>query len=152
MTQGYVAIVDASDYDLVAAFKWYPLKGMHTVYARRCDGAMMHRLILGLRPDERGDHINGDGLDNRRANLRPCTQRQNSFNARSFRGKYKGVKWEPRHRKWRARILVERRDIYLGLYKNVDDAARAYNDAARQLFGEFARLNDVPSSPTCPSM
>jgi hypothetical protein len=100
----------------------------------------MHRLIMAA-PDGIGvDHINGDGLDNRRANLRLASQRDNSANmavrASSATG-FKGVSWKRRNRKWQAQIGR----TYLGIFASAEEAARAYDHAAREAWGEFAHLN-----------
>jgi hypothetical protein len=105
----------------------------------------MHRQLLGLTdPSEQVDHRNHDGLDNRRENLRPCTNQQNQHNQRKRAGctsRYKGVHWDFRNGSWRAAIKAEGRTIHLGRFQDEDDAARAYDDAARRLFGEFALTN-----------
>lgn len=109
---------------------------------------MMHRQILGISGCEEGDHINGNGLDNRRANLRRCTRQQNSWNKPARRlvtrrptSRYKGVSWDKARCKWRAEL---RTDGVIQLHKRFDseiEAARAYDAAARFHFGEFAFLN-----------
>jgi AP2 domain/HNH endonuclease len=95
------------------------------------------------------DHINGNGLDNRRTNLRPATSAENARNRRSQRGSsspYKGVSWIRSRRNWRANLRVGDRLIHLGSYTDPADAARAYDAAALKYFGEFARLN-FPEDP-----
>jgi hypothetical protein len=91
------------------------------------------------------DHINGDGLDNRRTNLRQATPTQNNANC-GIRGHntsgYKGVSLRPdRGNRWRATIRIHGLQYFLGLFDDVEDAARAYDAAALELFGDFARLN-----------
>ena len=149
LTQGKVALVDDGDYDLVSRFKWLAAKAPRTWYARRVDyGAgrkkneSMHRLILNAPPDKIVDHINGNGLDNRRENLRLATKIQNNCNTRlrrDNRSGYKGVKRNAL--RWIARIRIDRKLIHLGSFATKEDAARAYDNAARQHFGEFAKLN-----------
>jgi hypothetical protein len=90
------------------------------------------------------DHINHNGLDNRRANLRLCTPQQNSFNQRPRRNStsiYKGVSWNSEVRKWKAEIKHNGRTISIGYFEKEQDAAIAYDDYAAELFGEFAWLN-----------
>ena len=103
----------------------------------------MHRLILGITCDSQGDHINGDGLDNRRANLRPVTHAQNMQNRRGNGPTFKGIYCVERTTRnpWMAKIAVAKKQIYLGYYATPEDAARAYDEAAKKYFGEFARLN-----------
>lgn len=92
------------------------------------------------------DHIDKNKLNNRIENLRECTQRQNSLNqsgSRRSTSKYKGVSWDKVNKKWLAQIMVHRRGKKLGRFVDELDAARAYNNAALQYFGEFAQLNEV---------
>ncbi len=110
----------------------------------------MHRLILELpsyadmRVDV--DHVNGDGLDNRRANLRITTRAQNLANSGGREGSstYKGVSFESQTSRWKAQITVDGRNRSLGRYDTEEEAATAYNLAAVEAWGEHARLNDVP--------
>lgn len=106
----------------------------------------MHRLILGLdsRDTRLCDHKNGNGLDNRRANLRIATTSQNLANRGKTRRNtsgYKGVMWFKRKRKWYARIRVSGKSVHLGYFDDPIDAAKAYDDAALKHFGEFAKTN-----------
>ena len=90
------------------------------------------------------DHIDGDGLNNRRANLRHCTNQENCRNqglARNNRSGFKGVSWYPNSGKWVATIWDGKRKVFLGYYADPVEAARAYDAKARELFGEFARPN-----------
>lgn len=110
------------------------------------DGILMHRHILGLRKGDGKivDHINGDGLDNRRENLRICTKTQNQQNQKprhTKRSKYKGVGYFVRDKKWRARIVVNGKDIELGKFGCETCAAIAYDEAAVKYHREFAWLN-----------
>jgi hypothetical protein len=111
---------------------------------------MMHRIIAAADDDTCIDHINGDGLDNRRANLRPATRAQNAANRRPRAGgssRFKGVHWSKADNRWVARIHSGGRDITLGRFLGEYDAARAYNRAAVRVYGEFAYLNPVPDYP-----
>jgi AP2 domain len=156
---GRVALVDSKDRRLVAGYSWSILDPeregrRRTAYARteiRRDGRLvalyMHQLLTGW---PMTDHINHDGLDNRRSNLRPVTPAQSAANRRPQIGsssRYKGVMWSPRHRKWSAVINVSRRRRYLGLYVDEEEAALAYNAAALEAWGEYAWLNPVEPEP-----
>ena len=155
LTRGYVALVDVADYSIIAGRRWYATNETHdngrprTVYARSgggTRGVLMHRLILGLPKGCRlqTDHINGVGTDNRRANLRICEQWQNQGNAsvRGGQSRYRGV-----YRKswgWAAGINTNGRGSkkhFLGVHATEEDAARAYDRAAVEKWGSFAKLN-----------
>jgi len=91
-------------------------------------------------------HINGCGLDNRKANLRPVTHAQNHQNRRKISGttsRYKGVSWYKRRNRWHATIQINRKTKDLGYFEKEEDAAHAYDEAAKEAVGEFARLNGV---------
>jgi hypothetical protein len=105
----------------------------------------IHRIILGLSKgdDLQVDHINRNGLDNRRENLRVCTHQQNQMNRPSRGGSssYKGVDWRTSHNKWRASIKLNQKKKFLGHFQTELEAAQAYDAAAIILHGEFALLN-----------
>ena len=104
----------------------------------------MHTLIAGVKGP---DHVNSNGLDNRRINLREASQAQNCANQRLHSNNtsgYKGVSRERAERRWKARICVKGRHIFLGRFDDPVEAARAYNEAALEYFGEFAWLNPLP--------
>lgn len=147
---GYVALVDEGDYDRitsVGAWMASPRPG-HTTYAARSarkDGrwttVFMHSLITGWRLV---DHVNGNGLDNRRSNLRPATPSQNQANRSTRRDSssgFKGVYWYTDRQLWRARITANRKVRSLGYFRTAEAAARAYDEAALELFGAYARPN-----------
>ena len=150
LTRGKVAIVDDEDFERFGGFKWYADK-RNAWYARRAFGprshrksVYMHRQILNAPPSLECDHINGNGLDNRRCNLRLCTRSQNNMNRhRSCGGssRFKGVGRHNPRNKWRAYIGDNGKLHHLGLFANEIDAAHAYDNAATELFGEFASLN-----------
>ncbi len=152
---GRFAICDWQDWHLVRAYNWRlttrARSGCLYAQAWDSDGAdersriSMHRLILPTPPDKIVDHINGDGLDNRRANLRIATHQQNSFNVRSHGGasRFRGVSFEAASNLWRAYITLNGKRKYLGRHGLEIDAAKAYNMAAKEAYGDFARLNAV---------
>ena len=154
LTQDKVDIVDDADFERLNKHKWYALKDHNTFYAVRsiylpC-GKMtlisMHREILGLGhgDPQQGDHRNHNGLDNRRDNLRICTNSQNQHNQKPYKNcssAYKGVFWHKRHNKWQAQITFNDHSIHLGYFNSEIDAAKAYDRAAIEYFGEFAHMN-----------
>lgn len=149
---GRATLIDCGDLDVVRRYvNWfaYRPKGVWYVAAKeaRTRGTViMHRLIMGDPTGTDVDHINGDGLDNRRSNLRACTHQQNTWNARPRGGRaFKGTVFGSG--RWRAGISPNGRRIYLGGYDTQEDAAAAYNVAAARLYGEFAWLNAVPAAP-----
>lgn len=159
LTQGKVALVDDEDFDRVNQFNWCAIKttsGRVRFYASRssprdCNGKqkfiLLHRVILGVdgAPGNCIDHVSGDGLDNRRSNLRFASQSQNNANrfkqASPAASRYKGVFWRTARACWIAHIRVSKYGQYLGRYESEEAAAIAYDYAAKIYFGEFARLN-----------
>lgn len=151
LTQGQYAIVDAVDYERISQWKWFADydKTCDIFYAKRrvnVNGKIshrrMHREVLPCDAPQI-DHRDGNGLNNRRSNLRPCTSAQNTYNTKSrLHGKsiFKGISPLERGR-WRATICVSYKKHHLGCYGTQEDAARAYDAAAKKYFGEFARLN-----------
>lgn len=166
--RGLFALVDAEDAARVSALAWHTtsklaLPGVHYVQhttrigsgpGARKGSLALHRFIMGCTPGDGKvvDHINGQPLDNRRSNLRITDNRGNATNVtrskRQKRGGYKGVSWNPAAGKWQASICAgevkpngKRRQLYLGCFVDPISAARAYDAAAREHFGEFASLN-----------
>jgi len=104
----------------------------------------MHRLIMNAPEGMHVDHINGDGLDNRRENLRVVTAQENQFNSRKRVAGYslfKGVSWSAAAKKWKAYICPNKKQIHIGLFDSEIAAAQAYDAKAKELFGEYAKLN-----------
>lgn len=157
LSQGKFAIVDDVDYEWLSQWKWTYTKSKHnnTGYACRnlyqgsqyVEHTYMHRAILKSPQDMDTDHISGDGLDNRRHNLRTCTASQNLANSRKRKGttsQYKGVCWVKGCGYWKAYISCDNQQRHLGFFNSEEAAAIAYNQAARKGFGKYALLNAVP--------
>ncbi|MGH6691022.1 MAG: HNH endonuclease, partial [Gammaproteobacteria bacterium] len=123
-------------------------KGSTGLYASNDRIGYLHRWVaerkgLDMAGGREIDHVNGDRLDNRRANLRLAQRSQNMANgpARLRTSQYRGVSWRRRGKAWQAHIMVNRGNHFLGLYESETDAARAYDLAAVAAFGEYARPN-----------
>lgn len=148
LTRGLVAIVDAKDFDLVSQFKWHAHRARNTWYARtdiqnrgERRRIYMHALLTGKAGV---DHADRDGLNNARANLRPCTQSQNSANTAKTActsSSFKGVTWDRARGQWSASVHHRGRRISLGRTRDEELAAARYDIAARALFGDFAVSN-----------
>lgn len=142
-----IATIDTADRHLVEGRFWH-LRGSdrrarYAVCHSKERILQMHRLIMDASDDVIVDHINGDGLDNRRCNLRLVTQSQNQWNRRSASGSsssYVGVSHRGNGR-WRAAITKNNKCVWLGTFGSEEEAACAYDVAARKMHGEFARLN-----------
>lgn len=135
------AIIDTEDYDKCKALKWY-LTGAG--YVMSGHSPFLHRLVLGKK--RRIDHKDGNPLNNRKNNLRVCTNAENCRNAKlsaSNTSGYKGVSWNKAQQKWTADITFNYKHIYLGAFTEVEQAAIAYNKKAVELYREFARLNII---------
>lgn len=148
LTQGKYAIVDDDDFLLLNSVKWCLVAGgvyagrkyhnktqyMHVAIAKIHDGFLTTDSVV--------DHINGNQLDNRKSNLRVCTQAENTRNrkAQNVTSKYKGVGFDKKAGKWRARIRDNYKHIFLGYFDYPEDAAIAYENAARLRHGEFASI------------
>ena len=149
LTQDKVALVSDEDYDRVMEHKWCASwrEDTRSFVAMSWIGGKpvyLHHFVLGLRGAARIDHVNHETLDNQRENLRPATRSQNAANMRKQTGtssKYKGVCWPKHTRKWAAYIKVDYKRTHLGLYETEDAAARAYDAAVLDAWGEFAQLN-----------
>ena len=153
LQRGLVTIVDDEDYPMLIAYKWYAVRSSSNLYVQRFavdeNGKKhcirMSRQILGLdRNDKRvADHINRNTLDNRRSNLRACTNAQNRWNSpvnRASKSGLKGVFYSPLHgteKCWRAQIWANSKRINLGRFHTSEEAYAAYCKAARQYHGEF---------------
>jgi hypothetical protein len=147
LTKSTFALVDECDFNSIASKVWAYSHGYATRDAPYREGKykiFMHHEVLGLGRSARIDHANGNSLDNRKQNLRVATQRQNLQNMSIRKDNttgYKGVQWTPHTKRFRARIKVNSRVIHLGYFIKASDAGRAYDLAAKQYFGAFARGN-----------
>lgn len=143
----YTKVSDV-DYEMLSKYRWTYNKNGYAVRNGDRPGytIYMHRVIMGLTEGDGllVDHKNGNGLDNRRENLRVCTKTQNQYNQKPRHtsiSKYKGVGYYNRDKKWRARIVVNRKDIELGKFDSELEAAKAYDAAALEHHKEYAWLN-----------
>ncbi len=153
LTRGFEAMVDDEDFEYLNQWKWHIAK--NNKYAARREYfkggkgkskiVYMHRQIMNPDVNKEVDHINGDGLDNRKSNLRSITSIQNHYNHKILsnnKSGYNGVS-KTRNSTWHTCISVNNKTIHVGTYKTPEEAALAYNEAARIYYGEFARLNNI---------
>ncbi len=147
LTNGETTLVDDADYEWLNCVSW-SCKVMHgRKYAgRKVDGRpfLMHNAICPVQKGMHTDHINGNSLDNRRANLRTCTPAQNLQNCvlrKDNTTGFKGVNYHKASKAFRGQITAHKKRRYLGYFKTAEEAARAYDAEARRLHGPFARLN-----------
>lgn len=150
LTRGLFALVDDEDFEWLSQFKWSAAKSGITYYAVRWvngNNKSMHRIILNINSRNiYGDHINGNGLDNRRENIRICNPKENARNRGLNSSKtcsFKGVHWDKKKRFWCASIKIDYKTIFLGLFYSPEEAAIAYDQAAIKYHGEFAKINDI---------
>lgn len=139
-------LIDKKDFNLIKKYKWYLNNRNYVVDS---NGRRVHRIIMGVTdPKIKIDHIDGNTLNNCKSNLRVCSQHENTMN----RGKsgnfpsssdYKGVSWYKAGNKWGASIKHNYKKIHIGYFYSETEAALAYNLKAKELFGEFALLNEV---------
>jgi hypothetical protein len=156
LNNGYVALVDDEDYEWLNQWKWGAHKKGNRIYVERSEvlrtgkksyktkTIAMHRLIMDAPKDMEVDHINHNGLDNQRNNLRICTGYQNRLNRKAFGScKYLGVTvtLSRNYKQIRARVHLDGIVYHLGSFKTEESAAMAYDAKAKELFGEFANLN-----------
>jgi len=152
LSQGFVALVDDSDYDRVSAYKWSATRTKNNVYGirkvktpeGRTTSQLLHRFIVDVNyPDIDVDHQDHDGLNCQRYNLRTCVRGENDGNRQKTRGtsRYKGVSFDSHRGLWRACITIRKTSKYLGRFQDERQAALAYDEAARANFGAFANCN-----------
>ncbi len=148
----YDVLIDDEDFDKIKNYKWnisydkkrnrYDVRA--TIPKSNKKKILLHRLIMNAQKGKQVDHQYHKTLDNRKQNLRICTNQQNSFNRKKHKdskSKYKGVTWHKKAKKWQASIAFNYKRIHLGLFENIEDAKKIYNKKAKELFGEFACLN-----------
>jgi hypothetical protein len=157
LTKGFhpvVAIVDDEDAELVSGYNWCPCgrAGYPAAYVKGEKPIYLHKLITGTLLSGHGiqvDHINMNVLDNRRCNLRVCTNSQNQMHRGKTKRNKSGYKGVYRlNGKWAAMVGLNYKRVYLGTFDTPEEAAQAYNVKARELFGEYALLNDIPNTHT----
>lgn len=139
-SKGETILVDKQDYDLVSKLNWYVNKVGYAANDSK-PRKLMHRFLLQF-PTSGVDHINGNKLDNRRANLRLCNQSQNSSNARlrsSNTSGYKGVSWDKKARKWSAFVTKDYKHIFGGYFNTPQEAYERYKELASEHHGVYAR-------------
>lgn len=157
LTKNQFAIVDDEDFEEVNKHKWCSSFSIYTkcyvairVLPKKDNDKkqmlLMHRFILNAPKEFMVDHINHNSLDNRKINLRLCTNSQNQMNVlkhkKSLSG-YKGVSLNKKNMKWISKIVINKKTINLGYFTDKIEAAKAYNEKAKELFGEFAYLNKL---------
>lgn len=157
LTKGLFAIIDDEDFELISKYKWIAVKGRNTFYTQAkitVSGKRitlnMHRLITGAIKGEFVDHIDGNGLNNIKKNIRRCNRSQNGANQKG-RGvsNYRGVSFRNRIRNnkqyshWIASIQINGKLKHIGEFKSEKEAALAYNEKAKEVHGEFAFINAI---------
>jgi hypothetical protein len=143
-------LIDDDDYEYASKFKWsesngYAVRG--TNINNQSKGYKLHREVMGVVDSLKHiDHIDGNRLNNQKANLRICNATQNQQNRVGVQANnksgYKGVSWCRRSKKWMAQIRVNTKTKFLGYYTDPKEAAKVYNQNATKYFGEFAHLNE----------
>lgn len=146
LTKGFVSLVDEEDYDLVNSYSWYAHKSDNRMYAARKDSngkhVYLHRFLVG-KIGYLVDHIDGNGLNNQKSNLRLCSFSQNGANTKARKTNksgYKGVSPNGKHG-YMALISFNHKRKYLGTFSSEKDAAKAYDKEAVIFHGKFAKLN-----------
>ncbi len=136
--------VNDSIFGFLSQFKWYLDKGNYVYTHINSKKIRLHRMLMLAEPGQEIDHIDGNPLNNLTNNLRLCTRAENQRNRALHKNNTSGFKGVVRHfNKWRAQVRVNGKLRYFGIFSDKTQAARAYNEAVRKLFGNFARENDI---------
>lgn len=153
LSRGFYSFVDDEDFEKISKISWYYAPKHTNSYAlgrirknNKWIGTSMHRHILRVAKGSFVDHINGNGLDNRKCNLRICTLSNNQWNRRKLKGKYskyKGVTFDKTVGTWQATLMVNYKRVFSRRFKTQEAAAEAYNKKALEMFGEYACLNKI---------
>ena len=151
LTNGGFTLIDKKDWGRVSKYKWCKYQHHNTIYVRNTDRKngkiFLHRFIINAQDNDVVDHINGNGLDNRKCNLRICTNQQNIFNScahkDSFYSDYKGISYDRSRKKWVAQLTFNYKRVLSRRFNNEIEAAKAYNIAAIKYFGKYAYLNII---------
>lgn len=143
-----LCLVDDDDFVTLSKYTWNVCYNTRSKYIMlgKDRAKLIHRIILNPPKGAVIDHINGDYLDNRKCNLRICTTQQNNFNSKKRKhtsSKFKGVSWDKERNKWVAHIKINKITQKLGRFNSEIEAAKAYNEKALTLFGEYANLNKI---------
>lgn len=151
LTSGKFALVDDEDFETLNQYNWFASESSKSFYARRnvCGNkktvkVAMHRQIMGFPDGLEVDHKDGNGLNNQKSNLRICSKTENLKNKRLYKNNktgFKGVTWHKQHGKYYSSIRINGKYVFLGLFLDPIDAAKAYDREALKNFGKFARLN-----------
>lgn len=145
LTQGRYAYISPEDYTLIKPYTWRLLKTKHGEYAQSGNGILMHRLIMKPSADLEIDHINRDGLDNRRENLRLCTSSQNKHNTKVRKDSstgYRGIYYNTKYNKYYVQIKPPNaKRIFVGAFSNLSEAIKRYEEVAITIFEDFYNAN-----------
>lgn len=143
-------IVDDDIYEEIGFEEWGAAETHEGCWYAVCrineENIYLHRYILGNSDNKLIDHVDGNGLNNLRSNLRFCSPQQNCFNRAGNKAStsgFKGVCWASRDKRWKAQIQINGKNQHLGQFTEEIEAAKAYNQAALKLFGDFARINKI---------
>ena len=157
LTQGYIALVDDEDFEFLSQWKWFAQRMSHTVYAARKPWVVggkgksikifMHRIILDTPDHMQTDHMDGNGLNNQRSNLRVVTRRDNMLNRARWTkdniSKFRGAYLDKRDGKWASSITINGKCFYLGRFKTEEEAGLAYRSKRVELLNEKFIREDV---------